>query len=137
LKKIIFFLSVATMLLQASNFRDGMLFYKNSNFKKAENSFLRAINDDNSILANFMLGKMYLLGEGMAPQIDLAIKYLKISLISGNLRAKCFLAEAYLKSNTKQDQAVALLKEGLEKNLRECKKIIKIYNITIEKKANK
>lgn len=125
------------MLLQASNFRDGMLFYKNSNFKKAENSFLRAINDDNSILANFMLGKMYLLGEGMAPQIDLAIKYLKISLISGNLRAKCFLAEAYLKSNTKQDQAVALLKEGLEKNLRECKKIIKIYNITIEKKANK
>ncbi|WP_331775675.1 tetratricopeptide repeat protein [Sulfurospirillum sp. 1612] len=137
MKKIIFFLSVAAILLQASNFRDGMLFYKDSNFKEAKESFLRAINKDNSIQANFMLGKMYLYGEGMPPERDKAIKYLKISVNAGNLRAKCYLSEAYLRNNTNKEEAVTLLEDGLKKNLTECKRIARIYNITIDKKAEK
>lgn len=123
--------------LQASNFRDGMISYQNGNFKDAESSFLKAIVKDNSIQAHFMLGKMYLYGEGMPPQRDKAIKYLEISVNQGNIRAKCFLSEAYLKNNTNQDKAIRLLKEGLGRNLKECKRIARIYNITIEKKVNK
>jgi len=137
LKKIIFFLSVATILLQASNFRDGMLSYKDSNFKEAKDSFLRAISKDNSIQANYMLGKMYLYGEGMLPDRDKAIQYLKISVNAGNIRAKCFLSEAYLRNNTNKEEAVTLLREGLGKNLTECKRIARIYNITIDKKVEK
>lgn len=137
MKKIIFFLFAIIILLQADNFRDGMIFYKNGDLKKAKVAFLRSLSKDNSILANYMLGKIYLDAEGTPSDIKKAIHYLEISVKHGNIRAKCFLAKAYLKDNSSQDQAVKLLKEGLQGNLRECKKIAKFYNITIDKKADR
>ncbi len=128
---------MAAIFLQASNFRDGMLFYKDGNFKEAKNSFELAINKDKSVQAQFMLGKMYLYGEGVAPQREKAIQYLKVSINNGNLRAKCYLSEAYLKNNTNRDEAVKLLGEGINKNLKECKRIARIYNIIIDKKVKK
>ncbi|MFK5881524.1 MAG: hypothetical protein QM482_04870 [Sulfurospirillum sp.] len=132
MKKILFFLLIIFAFLQANNFRDGMLFYKNSDFKKAKKSFELAISQDNAMQANFMLGKMYLYGEGVSPQRDKAIQYLKKASQNGNIRANCYLSEAYLKNNTNRDKIISLLKKGLEKNLKECKKIKKIYDIKIK-----
>ncbi len=114
-----------------------MIFYKNGNFKDAKTSFELAIKKDRSIQANFMLGKIYLYGEGILPDREKAIIYLKKSVQSGNLRATCFLSEAYLKNDTNKDKAILLLKKGLKKNLKECKKIVRIYNIKFKQKASK
>lgn len=137
MKIIILFLAITTSILQASNFRDGMMFYRDGNFKDAKISFENAIKKDHSIQANFMLGKIYLYGEGVEPQREKAIEYLKKAVQSGNLRADCFLSEAYLKNNTNKDDAISLLKKGLKRNLRECKKIARIYNIKFKQKVSK
>ena len=84
-----------------------------------------------------MLGKIYLYGEGVEPQREKAIEYLKKAVQSGNLRADCFLSEAYLKNDTNKDDAISLLKKGLKRNLKECKKIARIYNIKFKQKASK
>lgn len=126
-----------TSILQASNFRDGMIYYNNGNFKEAKTSFESAIKKDNSIQANFMLGKIYLYGEGILPDREKAISYLEKSVQSGNLRATCFLAEAYLKNDTNKDKTIFLLKKGLKKNLKECRKIVRIYDIKFKQKAAK
>ncbi len=137
MKKILIFLLITFTFLLADNFRDGMLFYKNGDFKKAKKSFELALNQDNVIQANFMLGKMYLYGEGVLPQRDKAIKYLKKASQDGNIRANCYLSEAYLKNNTNRDKVVSLLKKGLKRNLKECKRIQRIYDIKIKQGTTK
>lgn len=136
MKKIIF-LCITIILLQANNFRDGMIFYKNGNFIEAKTAFLKALNKDNSMQANFMLGKIYLQAKGMPLDLKKAIHYLEISVEQGNIRAKCFLSKAYLENNSSKEKVAKLLQEGFEKNLRECKKVAKIYNIKIDRKADK
>ncbi len=118
-------------LLEASNFRDGMLYYRNGDFENAKKSFELAIKQDHAIQANFFLGKIYLYGEGIVPDIDKATMYLEKASLSGNIRADCYLSEAYLKNGKDRNKAVLLLKKGLERGLRECKKIAKTYNINI------
>jgi len=137
LKRILLIVAIITSILQASNFRDAMIYYKNGNFKEAKISFELAIKKDHSIQANFMLGKIYLYGEGILPDRKKAISYLEKSVQSGNLRATCFLSEAYLKNDTDKAKAILLLREGLKKNLKECKKIVRIYNIKFKQKASK
>ena len=137
MKRILLFVAIITSILQASNFRDGMVFYKNGNFQDAKTSFELAIEKDHSIQANFMLGKIYLYGEGILPDRKKAINYLEKSVQSGNLRATCFLSEAHLKNDTNKTEAISLLKKGLKKNLKECKKIVRIYNIKFKQKASK
>ncbi len=122
---------VLTVSLQASNFRDGMLAYKDGDFKKAKEFFEKALKDG-AIQPYFMLGKMYLYGEGVAIDREKAIEYLKNSSKKGNLRAKCYLAEAYLRNNSNKEEAVKLLKVGLKRKIRECKKIARIYSISIK-----
>jgi len=123
LKRILLFVAIITSILQASNFRDGMVFYKNGNFQDAKTSFELAIEKDHSIQANFMLGKIYLYGEGILPDRKKAINYLEKSVQSGN--------------DTNKTEAISLLKKGLKKNLKECKKIVRIYNIKFKQKASK
>ena len=131
MKKVLLLITMFSVLAFASNFRDGMLFYKKGDFTSAKKYFELAIQKDHAIQANFMLGKIYLYGEGVLPDRTKAIKYLKKATDSGNIRATCYLAEAYLKNDTNKKIAVVLLKEGLEKNLKECKRIARIYDIKL------
>ncbi len=131
MKKVLLLIIAFAILALASNFRDGMLFYKKGDFADAKKSFELAIQKDHAIQANFMLGKIYLYGEGVLPDRIKAIKYLKKATDSGNIRATCYLAEAYLKNDTNKTEAIALLKEGLEKDLKECKRIARIYDIKL------
>jgi len=122
------------MVLEGSNFRDGMLSYRDGNFQKAKKSFDLALSQDHAMQANFMLGKMYLRGEGVLADIQTSIKYLEIASQRGNIRANCYLAEAYIKNGTDKKKAVSLLKAGIDRNIRECKKI---YNTEIKQGAKK
>jgi len=122
-------LILAFTLLEASNFRDGMIYYRNGNFKEAKKSFELAISQDKALQANFFLGKMYLYGKGVQIDIKKAIEYLEKVSQNGNIRADCYLAEAYIQNDTNKEKAVSLLKSGLERGARECRKIAKLYNI--------
>ena len=122
------------MVLEGSNFRDGMLLYRDGNFQKAKKSFDLALNRDHAMQANFMLGKMYLHGEGILANIQTSIKYLKRASQSGNIRANCYLAEAYIKNGNEKKKAISLLKNGIKRNIKECKKI---YNTQIKQGAKK
>jgi len=131
LKKIFLIFTIFVCLLNAGNFKEGMIAYKNGDFKKAKILFELAIKNDGATQPYFMLGKMYLYGEGVRINRKEAIKYLQKSAKKGNIRAKCYLAEAYLKDNNNKDKAMKLLKYGLKRKIRECKKIARIYNITL------
>ncbi len=122
------------MVLEGSNFRDGMLSYRDGDFQKAKKSFDLALSQDHAIQANFMLGKMYLYGEGVLANIQTSIKYLERASQSGNIRADCYLAEAYIKNGTDKKKAISLLKTGIKRNIKECKKI---YNMQIKQGAKK
>ena len=124
-------------LLEASNFRDGMLHYRNGDFENAKKSFELAVKQDHAIQANFFLGKIYLYGEGTTPDIDKATVYLEKASLGGNIRADCYLSEAYLKNGKNREKAILLLKTGLKKGLRECKKIAKTYNINTNQEVKK
>ena len=137
MKKTLILLTIVITLLGASNFRDGMIYYRNGNFEEAKKSFELAISQDHALQANFMLGKMYLYGEGVPAERKKAIKYLEKVSQSGNIRADCYLSEAYIQNNTNRDKAISLLKYGLMKGLKECKRIARIYNINTKQEVKK
>lgn len=130
MKKVFF----ATLLLlscaHADLFRDAVLAYKSAHYSEAKELFERSIKQENSMQSYFYLGKMYLYGEGIEANAALSIPYLEQAVMKGNVKAKCYLAEAYLKSHTKLDEATLLLKEGV-KNTPLCKEIASTYKITL------
>ncbi|MBV5277520.1 MAG: SEL1-like repeat protein, partial [Campylobacteraceae bacterium] len=89
-----------------------------------------SIKKDNYAQGYFFLGKIYLYGEGVEANPSLAIPYLEQSVMRGNIKAKCYLAEAYIKNNIKHDEALILLNQGA-KETSTCKEIAITYNISI------
>lgn len=124
---VIFLLSSSVF---ADHFRDAMLEYKNGNFTHAKELFELSIKKENSIQGYFYLGKMYLYGEGVEANPSLAIPYLEQAVMKGNVKAKCYLAEAYLKNKVKHDDAVLLLNQGA-KECTICKDVASTYNISL------
>lgn len=125
---------LATVLLisfaHANLFRSAVIAYKSGKFAEAKDLFERSIKQENSTQGYFYLGKMYLRGEGIEANASLSIPYLEQAVMRGNVNAKCYLAEAYLKTQTKQDEAVLLLKQGAQ-NSPVCKEIASNYKIIL------
>lgn len=130
MKKVFFGLLLTIVPLFADHFRDGMLAYKAGQFTQAREAFEIAIKKENSVQGYFYLGKIYLYGEGVDSNPSLAIPYLEQAVMKGNIKAKCYLAEAYLKSHIKQDEALLLLNQGAKESPT-CKEIATTYNIAI------
>lgn len=137
MKRIILFLIITLSLLQASNFRDGVLSYRKGDYAGALKSFKLALKQDHVMQANYMLGKMYMNGEGTTPQLEEATKYLEIASKIGNIRSDCYLAEAYLKSDKNIDKAIKLINQGIKRNIKKCKEVLKIYNTNIKQEVKK
>lgn len=127
-------LAVALFLLitsaSADYFRDATLAYKAGDYVHARELFELSIKKENALQGYFYLGKMYLYGEGVEANASLAIPYLEQAVMKGNIKAKCYLAEAYLKSKVKHDDAVLLLKQGAKESAT-CKEIASTYNIPL------
>lgn len=117
-------------LLSADYFRDATLAYKHGNYASAKELFELSIKKENCFQGYFFLGKMYLYGEGVEENPSRAIPYLEQSVMKGNIKAKCYLAEAYIKNDTKHDEAIILLNEGA-KETPTCREIAINYNIPI------
>ncbi len=130
MKRSIFVFLALSVLLFGGDFREGMIAYKKGDFKKAKILFEIALKEG-AILPYFMLGKMYLYGEGIPQDINKSIEYLEKSSQEGNIRAKCYLAEAYLKKDKENKKAAELIKFGLKRNINECKKVSQTYGITL------
>ncbi len=130
MKKMFVCLLIVFSPLLADHFRDAMLSYKAGNYAQAKELFELAIKKENSIQGYFYLGKIYLYGEGVEANPSLAIPYLEQAVMKGNLVAKCYLADAYLKSHIKHDEALVLLKQGAKDSVT-CKEIASTYNIVI------
>lgn len=131
MKRMVISLILVLSTAFADNFRDAMIAYKSANFTQAKELFELSIKKENSIQGYYYLGKIYLYGEGVEANPSLAIPYLEQAVMKGNIKAKCYLAEAYLKNRTKHDEALILLNQGaLESPI--CKDIATTYNITLK-----
>ncbi len=128
--KILFLVCVLISSAFADYFRDAMLAYKAGNYPQAKELFELSIKKENAIQGYFYLGKMYLYGEGVEANTSLAIPYLEQAVMKGNVKAKCYLAEAYLKNKVKHDDAVLLLNQGAKESMT-CKEIASTYNILL------
>ncbi len=116
----------------ASYFSDGIRAYKTGNYLKAKEMLQKAIDEEGSEQAHFLLGLLYLKGKGVKKDIFKAKKYLQTAVDFGNIRAKCYLAEAIILSKSKDKKLILnLLKEGKEGGANECTAIATKYNIPI------
>ena len=119
--------SLCLISLEANNFREGMLAYKNGNYDKAVGFFKDAVRIDQSVNAHYILGRMYLEGEGVKKDLGLAIKLLEFAEENGNVPSGCYLSEAYMESKTKRSYIAWGLTVGLRKNISHCKKVFQQY----------
>ena len=132
MKKVIaYFLFIYSSVLYADHFRDAMIAYKSGNFSQAKELFELSIKQENAIQGYYYLGKMYLYGEGMESNAAIAIPYLEQAVMKGNIKAKCYLAEAYLKNKTKQNEAHMLLNQGAQES-QVCKDIAAAHHIPLK-----
>lgn len=113
--------------LEANNFREGMLAYKQANYEKAAVFFNKAIQEDHSVNANYILGRMYLQGQGVSQDLDLAISLLEVAEENGNVPSGCYLSEAYMKAKKKPSYIAWGLMAGLKKNIPHCKEVFQQY----------
>lgn len=118
--------------LLASNFSDGIKAYKAGNFKEARKYFELASQEEGSIQAEFMLGMMYFKGEGGEADWQKAKELLQNAEKLGNAKAKCYLAQIYLKEGASLDEIKKLLKTGYELGAPECAQIAKSNNIDLK-----
>lgn len=130
MNRLCWFLIFISSVLYADNFRDATLAYKQGDYVAAKELFELSIKKDSSVQGYFFLGKIYLYGEGVDADPSRAIPYLEQAVMKGNVKAKCYLAEAYLKNNMKHEEATLLLSRGA-KETPTCKEIAASYNISI------
>ena len=115
-------------LLFASFMREGIVLYKQKDYKGALEAFQNAIEEDDAINAYYFLGLFYLRGYGVKPDLDKAMLYLKQAYASGNARAACLLGEIYLKRKENK-KAKNLIQEGLKEGAPECRSLAQELNI--------
>jgi len=126
-KKILIFLVFCSVILQANNYSDGMRAYRNGDFNKAKVFFELSAKKDGTVHAQYMLGRMYLNGEGVTQDIDMALKLLNYAFDSGNIPAGCYISEAYMKKGIKPALIAEGLVAGLRKKVPHCKKVFAEY----------
>lgn len=129
IRVLVFFIILINPLI-ADYFKDATIAYKNKSYKEAKDLFDLSVKKENCVQGYFYLGKIYLHGEGVDANPLQAIPYLEQSVMKGNVKAKCYLAEAYLKANIKHEDAILLLKQGAKETVT-CKEIASSYNILL------
>lgn len=116
--------------LYADHFRDATLAYRGGNFEEARKNFELSIKKESCWQSYFYLGKIYLYGEGIEANPSHAIPYLEQAVTRGNVKAKCYLAEAYIKTQSKPDEALLLLNQGAKESTL-CREIAASYAILL------
>lgn len=115
-------------MLSANNFADGMHAYRKGDFDKAKLYFELALEKDKIYNASHMLGKMYLAGDGVNQDFDIAIKYFKFAQSYGNITAGCYSSAAYMKKGIFN---WGILEDGLARGLkhktRYCLEVVDIW----------
>jgi len=125
-------LLIAPALLFASYFSDGIRAYKTGDYPKAKEMLEKAVAEEGAEQAHFLLGLLYLEGKGVKKDLYKARRYLQKAVSFGNVRAKCYLAEALIVSRGKDKKAIlSLLKEGKKSGAGECAAIAAKYNIPL------
>jgi len=124
----------ASMLLSstlyADYFRDATLAYRGGNFEEARKNFELSVKKESGWQSYFYLGKIYLYGEGVDANPSQAIPYLEQAVMRGNMKAKCYLAEAYIKTKSKPEEALLLLSQEA-KEIPLCQEIASKYAISL------
>lgn len=131
MKKALLFIILSSLLLNASYLREGIMQYKQQNFKEAFKLFQNAVDEDESVPAYYFLGILYLKGLGTKQDLNKAEKFLRVAAKYGNARANCLLAEIMILKYKNSAKAKKLLKEGQKKGAQECQEIIKKYKISL------
>lgn len=107
--------------------REGIVAYNQKSYDKAKYFFEQAITKDESANAAYMLGKMYLYGEGMSIDNRKAIELFEFANESGNIPSGCYLSEAYMNSKTNTRYIANGLMKGLAQKLPHCQKMLERY----------
>lgn len=117
-----------SVVLQASNFSDGMRAYKKGDFSKAKFYFEEALGKDNVYHASHILGKMYLKGDGVNQDFDIAIKHFKFAQKYGNITAGCYASFTYMQKGV-YDWGILEegLARGLKHNTKYCYEVVDIW----------
>lgn len=110
-----------------NNLREGILKYNQKSYDKAKIYFEQAIKQDESANAAYMLGKMYLYGEGVHADNVKAIELFEFAREYGNIPAGCYLSEAYMNAHTNTSYVADGLMKGLRLNIPHCKKMLERY----------
>lgn len=130
IKAALLVLMLSVSAVHADHFRDATIAYRSGNFSLAKEQFELSIKKESCWQSYFYLGKMYLYGEGIEANPSQAIPYLEQAVMRGNVKAKCYLAEAYIKTQTKQEDVTLLLNQGARESS-VCREIAASYNISL------
>jgi len=128
-KSIVLILALLATTLWSSenNLREGVLAYNQKSYDKAKQYFELAITKDESANAAYLLGKMYLYGEGVSVDLKKAIEYLDFARDNGNIPSGCYLSEAYMNAKTNTSYVAYGLMKGLKQKIPHCQKMLERY----------
>jgi len=124
---IIFVLFGTSVWGSDNHLREGILAYNQKSYAAAKEYFELAVTKDESANAAYMLGKMYLYGEGMSVDFKKAIDFLDFARDNGNIPAGCYLSEAYMNARINTSYIANGLMKGLKQNIPHCKKMLDRY----------
>lgn len=110
-----------------NHLREGIVAYNAKSYDKAKFFFEEAISEDQSANAAYLLGKMYLNGEGMSVNNHKAIELFEFASEGGNIPAGCYLSEAYMNAKTNTSYIANGLIKGLKQKLPHCQKVLEQY----------
>ncbi|WP_263832910.1 hypothetical protein [Sulfurospirillum oryzae] len=119
--------SVLTLLGADNYLREGVLAYNQKSYASAKTFFELAISKEDSANAAYMLGKMYLYGEGVNVDYPKSIELLEFARENGNVPAGCYLSEAYMTSKTNTSYIANGLMKGLAQKIPHCQKMLIRY----------
>lgn len=115
-------------LLGAENYlREGIVAYNTKSYDKAKFFLEKAISEEQSANAAYMLGKMYLNGEGVSVDNTKAIQLFEFASEGGNIPAGCYLSEAYMNAKKNTSYIANGLMKGLKQKLPHCQKVLEQY----------
>ncbi len=131
-KSLLALLILMPAITFASYFSDGIRAYKTGNYLEAKTLFEKAVQEEGAEQAHFFLGLLYLKGKGLKRDLSKARRFLQKAVHLGNVRAKCYLAEAEILSKSKDKKRIlTLLKEGRKNGADECTVIAAKYDIPL------
>lgn len=123
---VIFFFSI-TLFGSDNYLREGILAHNQKSYAKAKELFELAISKEESANAAYLLGKMYLYGEGVAVDTTKAIELLDLARENGNIPAGCYLSEAYMDAKINTSYIAYGLMKGLKLKQPHCQKMLTRY----------